>query len=223
MTGIDGMSGAMGRHNLIIAAFAASAIALAWFGVRPAYDFAKAATTLVVIAFYWRFVKKLAKSDFFVGLLAFVFCLGGDVALLFDGGFIFGLSSFLIGHILFIILFGRLADKQLNWLAVLLTFSIGAAYYVFISAELATEAIPVAVYTTVIALMGAWGISLHLNARSSASLLVMLGGLAFMFSDGVLSYNRFVESSVYFHPIVLSSYWLALALIANGLARFNRA
>ena len=210
-------------HNALIVLVALAAIALAWLSVDPYYGYAKAAATIVILAFYLRFARDLSGLDYLLGALALVFCLGGDIALLFDGGFLAGLSSFLVGHLLFVWLFSRLAQGELSWLAVLFVFAVGAGYYIYISAGLATMAIPVAVYVAVISLMAAWGMSLHSRLGSAASMLIMLGGFSFLISDSVLSYNRFVSPDPLWHPVVLSTYWLSLTLIVNGLAKIKQS
>ncbi|MDG1906384.1 MAG: lysoplasmalogenase [Arenicella sp.] len=208
-------------HNVLIVLVALLAISLAWFSIDPYYGYAKAAATLVIVAFFLRFARDLGGLNYVLGAVALVFCLVGDVALLFDNGFLAGLSSFLIGHLIFVWLFSRLAQGALSWFAVIFVFAIGAGYYIYISAGLATMGLPVAVYVSVISLMAAWGISLHKQLGSAASLLIMLGGFSFLISDGVLSYNRFISPDPLWHPVVLSTYWLSLALIVNGLAKIK--
>ena len=106
-------------HNVLIVLVALLAISLAWFSIDPYYGYAKAAATLVIVAFFLRFARDLGGLNYVLGAVALVFCLVGDVALLFDNGFLAGLSSFLIGHLIFVWLFSRLAQGALSWFAVI--------------------------------------------------------------------------------------------------------
>ena len=44
-------------HNVLIVLVALLAISLAWFSIDPYYGYAKAAATLVIVAFFLRFAR----------------------------------------------------------------------------------------------------------------------------------------------------------------------
>ncbi len=209
-------------HNGLIASAAALAIGLAWFDVAPYFGYAKAVTTLLILLFFTRFAQGFSRLEFGLAIAALLFCLGGDIALLSDERFLLGLCSFLLGHLLFIVLFARLAGGSISWVGLILVFAATSGYFIYISAGLAGMALPVAAYVTVISLMAVWGISLHKRFGQIGSRLIMFGGLLFLVSDGVLAYNRFVSPAEIFHPIVLLTYWLSLTLIVNGLVKLKQ-
>src|SRR5690606_23389658 len=80
--------------------------------------------------------------------------------------------------------------------------------------------LPVAAYVLVIALMAAqaWG-RWHeaAGAQRPAALLVALGACSFMLSDSLLATHRFVQPLPWSQLGVLSSYYLAQALIVTGM------
>lgn len=77
--------------------------------------------------------------------------------------------------------------------------------------------LPVAAYVAIIALMAAQAWSRHLQLRTPASLLVAWGAGFFMLSDTLLAINRFVQPLPWSAIGVLSTYYLAQALIVHGM------
>jgi uncharacterized membrane protein YhhN len=77
--------------------------------------------------------------------------------------------------------------------------------------------LPVAVYVVVISLMAAqaWGRSVYFNNSTSA--WTAWGATAFMLSDTLLAIDTFVNPLPYAGWWVLSSYYLAQALMVSGL------
>ena len=163
-----------------------------------------------------------ARSDSWLLLAALAASLAGDVFLMLDGLFIPGLLGFLLAHLCYIALFKR----GQRWFALrgalALTLLLAAAREIFLSQSgLPTNLrLPVAVYVLVIALMAAqaWGRWKQTpSADRSAALLVALGACSFMLSDSLLSTNRFVQPLPWAQLWVLSSYYLAQALIVAGM------
>jgi uncharacterized membrane protein YhhN len=152
-----------------------------------------------------------------IGILAALgFSAGGDIFMESDN-FIFGLSSFLIAHICYLVVFCR--NIEFNRLRVLLAIIIASSTLIFatiLSPNLGELAIAVYFYIGVIAVMG---ITTSLGAKNHP--LVILGALAFMVSDSIIAYNRFdapIEGARY--PIMIT-YYLAQYLLTVD-ARNNR-
>lgn len=130
--------------------------------------------------------------------------------------FLFGLVSFLLGHICYVIgMWRNEPQPRLARLAPILLF--GAIMLLLLWPGLRALRIPVVLYTAVIVLMGwrAWarvteGPSLRPDAWAAA-----LGATLFLFSDGMLAYNRFVA------PLPMAGYMIILTYWAGqlGLAR----
>ena len=149
-------------------------------------------------------------------LAALVFSASGDIFMELDN-FILGLSSFLIAHICYLVVFCR--NIEFNLLRVLLALIIVSS--TFISATILTPnlgemAIAVYFYIGVIAVMG---ITTSLGAKNHP--LVILGALAFMVSDSIIAFNRFdapIEGARY---AIMITYYLAQYLLTVD-ARNNR-
>jgi uncharacterized membrane protein YhhN len=149
-------------------------------------------------------------------LAALVFSAGGDIFMELDN-FIWGLSSFLIAHICYLVVFCR--NIEFNLLRVLLALIIVSS--TFISATILTPnlgelAIAVYFYIGVIAVMG---ITTSLGAKNHP--LVILGALAFMVSDSIIAFNRFdapIEGARY---AIMITYYLGQYLLTVD-ARNNR-
>ena len=187
----------------------------AWFGPL------KTGTTLLILAFWFVFARDLDRGNYITGAVGFAFCAAGDTALLYEQGFVYGLSFFLVAHGLFIVIFRRMANSPLSVPAFIAVFAISCGYYLILFSNLVHLAIPVALYMGVISVMAAWAVTIWLKQHTTATLLIMLGALSFLVSDSVLAYNRFVSAHTWLHVVVLSTYWLSLLLIANGAARYR--
>ncbi|MED3788136.1 lysoplasmalogenase [Peribacillus frigoritolerans] len=148
-------------------------------------------------------------------LLGLFFCMLGDGLLIW---FVIGLSAFLIGHLFYIsAFFGR---WNFSWLrfATILPISI---YSTWISREMLHSLIekgehnliiPVICYVTVISLMG-WAAFMTGNAAA------IIGGLLFMISDSILSWNKFIDDVAFSGPLIMLTYYAAQFCIANSIRR----
>ena|ERR1051326_709295 len=145
----------------------------------------------------------------FAGLIA---SLGGDIWLVFPGGFVRGLASFLVAHLLYI---GAFAPAGAGGL-MLVPFAIfGAAMLAYLWPHLAKDRAPVAVYVTVIVVMG-WRAAARAAgaAPMPSGELALAGALLFMISDGVLAVDRFARPFAAADGAVMTTYYAAQALIA---------
>jgi uncharacterized membrane protein YhhN len=130
--------------------------------------------------------------------------------------FVLGLVSFLLGHVCYIV--GMWRDDgtlRLARLAPILLF--GAVMLMLLWPGLHALRGPVVIYTAVIVVMGwrAWArVSAGPSERPDAW-AGALGATLFLFSDGMLAYNRFVA------PLPMAGYMILLTYWAGqlGLAR----
>jgi alkenylglycerophosphocholine/alkenylglycerophosphoethanolamine hydrolase len=142
----------------------------------------------------------------------------GDVFLMLEERFfLFGLVSFLVGHVMYVI--GLLqfdVEPPLLMVGVLLVLIAAAV----IGSKVVAGArrhddrltVPVAVYLSVISLM-------VVSALGTAIPVAIAGALLFYASDGILGYNRFVEPIPHGRLLIMTTYHLgqiglALALVA---------
>jgi uncharacterized membrane protein YhhN len=149
-------------------------------------------------------------------LLALVLSLVGDVALMFkdDRWFVGGLCSFLLAHLAFVAAFLsglRLPEPPIWSYAVLLW---GFALFSVLWSRVGRLKIPILIYALVLALMVMAAAARNAEMADKASFLVLCGALFFMASDSLLGYRRFVRPYPGAQPLILSTYWIGIGLIA---------
>lgn len=146
-------------------------------------------------------------------LLGLFFCMLGDGLLIW---FVIGLSAFLIGHLFYISAFFRL--WSFSWLRFATIVPI-CIYSSWIGREIVRSLIekgehnliiPVICYITVISLMG-WAAFMTGNAAA------IIGGVLFVISDSILSWNKFIDEVAYSGPLIMLAYYAAQFCIANSI------
>jgi uncharacterized membrane protein YhhN len=151
-------------------------------------------------------------------LVALVLGLAGDVLLLGDSDtrFRLGLTSFLVGHLAFVVSFTRLGLDPPGWQ--------WAAWLVLFACLIATRrvvpatflrggralAFPVALYTVVIGAM-------VVVAFDTGEPLIAVGATVFAASDSILAVDRFVSPRPWAPVTVMVTYHVGQALIIAGL------
>jgi len=138
-------------------------------------------------------------------VVAFALCLAGDVFLLLpEGVFLFGLGSFLLGHVAFIVVF--LLVGTTSWWAfaavagaAALRATAGGQILAATSDRLRR---PVLAYLLVISLMA-------IAAWATGEPWLMLGATLFVVSDTILGWNRFVDPRRWMDLAVIVTYHLA--------------
>lgn len=209
-----------------------TAVLLEWKKVKP---FSKAAAMILVIA--WTFLSAHIASDVLlvILLLAQFFGLLGDVLLLFPAKwFVWGLGSFLVGHLfylgLMIVFLGRGNQGNLlsdtNWVVVILGLVFWIIYLLlftrFVSPYIykTKEDLPfwraVIVYGAIlsfIVVFSTW-ISSRIPGFSWGQLCLPVGAALFFVSDNLLAYDRFVK------PIRKARFWV---IVTYHLGQFGLA
>ena len=144
----------------------------------------------------------------------------GDVFLMLPGDyFLYGLLSFLVAHVGYLVAF----SKRAPLFARLAPFAIYALIAGAVLAHLwpgipAPMRIPVVVYVAALAAMAAQAAAIWVVRRDRASGLAAIGGALFMLSDSLIAFNRFGEPFEASRGMVLTSYWMAQWLIACSIA-----
>lgn len=165
-----------------------------------------------------------------------LFSIGGDTFLLLpdDPWFVYGLGSFLIGHLFYV------AAMATRWLAPVERtgesaaknrqegFAIGFTAGIMIIAYSLTMGsrlhgsimsdesqsglwIPIVVYIAVIGAMG-W------SAIMTRNVWAIVGALLFMASDSILAWNKFVGDVPLSGTLIMSTYFVAQLFIASSIA-----
>ncbi len=181
------------------------------------FAFFKTVTTLLVLILAtFGNLKTSYGKRIFVGLL---FCLLGDVLLIPEHLFIFGLASFLIAHLLFLAAFYSEGGFKAKFTPLVVLVPIGVIYYAILFKHLDELAIPVLVYFVAILVMCWQGINLYVGKKSNANYLVALAVCLFLFSDANLALEKFIIGVELSKITVLASYWLAISLLAKSTKR----
>jgi alkylglycerol monooxygenase len=200
------------------AALATAANACGWSDV---YLWAKPLALLVLMVAAWQASAGMKGRSWLMAALALSW--SGDVLLMGQGMFVYGLAAFLLAHLSYIQLFRQDAPWLRSRRAVAIAISVAAVVFVGLDQNgLPSELrLPVAAYVLVIATMAAqaWGRAKHL--RSAASVWVAWGSVSFMLSDTLLAFDKFVSPLPYAGLWVLATYYLAQGLIVRGSS--NRA
>ncbi len=201
--------------NLLIISMAAGLLAGLLYCEKNKLQAAKltvktALSTLFILTIS---IQSRPVPTYFLFLLAgMLFCLGGDVflALPHSGMFLRGLVSFLVGHVFYVIAFGRTAGTN-QWTLIGLTISLIAsgAVYLWLRPHLGSMKIAVICYMVVISAMavGAWSMLGADHLRLSGRMLACGGALSFYVSDVFVARQRFVKSEFFNRLIGLPLYY----------------
>lgn len=208
----------------------------------PLRFFSKPLLMVVLIWFYLAEIKDKKARFHRLMIWAFVFSWVGDVALMFVGEqgtslmgiprhpdfFLVGLVGFLITHILYTIVFAKVALPQAKpvlkskpWLLVPLV-----AYMIVLIGQLvpaingaaATKPflIPVLVYSTAIATMVVFALNRYGRVEDSSFALVFVGAVLFMISDSIIAINKFLASFDFASIAIMVLYIAGQYFIAKG-------
>jgi len=133
--------------------------------------------------------------------------------------FVGGLGAFLLAHLAYCTLFAPRAARPDGWrrVALPLLWAAAVAMYALFFHNLGPLAVPVAVYIAAVCAMA----SLALLARPSSPLLP-LGGLAFVASDAMIGFDRFVGAFAGSTYAIWCTYAVAQVSIAAGILIFGQ-
>ena len=150
-----------------------------------------------------------ANKIFIVGL---VFSGMGDFFLAYDptNWFVFGLGSFLIAHLFYMLSFFPIEKKQLHVAVSYIVF--GVAIFSVIEPGLDKLFIPVLAYMVILLMMA---IVTLLSKQSNFWLI--LGGISFAVSDSLLGVNKFSEPLTNANILIMGTYYLAQYSLVKGM------
>jgi uncharacterized membrane protein YhhN len=161
---------------------------------------------------------------------ALLFSWIGDVILLFADKaeiyFILGLLSFLIAHIVFIILFikqeaYKTPNKFIFGLGALLVAGYLFSILSILFPTLGSLKIPVSIYAFTISLMFVMAIRGGLTWKKPINLLILNGAISFVVSDSLLAMNKFYTPLPNASLLIMSTYIVAQYLITFGILKLN--
>lgn len=154
-------------------------------------------------------------------ILALVGSWFGDTFLMLQGSnplfFIFGLGSFLLAHIAYILAFKKF-DTVLTSSGRLVTSILFISYSLVLSyvlwSGLGEMKIPVILYALVLTLMGIFGVIKNMGVSN----FVVIGAVLFILSDSMIAYDKFVEPFSSSRFLIMCTYISAQFLIIRGIS-----
>jgi alkenylglycerophosphocholine hydrolase len=149
-------------------------------------------------------------------LLGLLLSCMGDISLMFEGQrwFLGGLSSFLLAHVAFVAAYlaGVAQWTPPLWAALFAVY--GVAFFAWLMPHTGKLKIPVLVYGAVLMAMAAAAAARWVELGSDAALLALIGAVIFIVSDSALAVRQFRGRYPGAQPLILSTYWSAIGLIA---------
>lgn len=165
-------------------------------------------------------------------LSALLFSWIGDIILMFADKaeiyFILGLVSFLLSHVLYVVLFSRQPNTALkgNSVALYLGAILILGYFFgmvgLLFPKLGPLQIPVMVYAAVITTMLFVAYKVNLTWEKPAAYFILAGAICFVISDSILAINKFYDTIAQSGFWIMSTYILAQYLIVSGILRLNQ-
>ncbi len=162
---------------------------------------------LIILLFLLKPNTKYKKLIF----IGFIFSLLGDIFLMnIVDKFIFGLASFLIAHVFYIIAFSK-RKKQLNIISSIPFYVVAGILIFFFYPYLGDMKVPVIIYILVIITM-VWRAFLQRNFNNVA-VYALIGAVLFAISDTNIAFTKFVQDYDYSKIVTITLYWTAQFLI----------
>lgn len=176
---------------------------------------------------YFLLHRTEAKTKLLVGL-ALLFSFIGDILLMFTDKsahfFMFGLISFLIAHVFYIIQFSRNRNKNKSILIpLLLLLILGGSIFWFLKDSLGAMLFPVAIYMTIILTMVLFAFLRKGSASKKSFELIMVGAILFLISDSILAINKFKSPVPLSGVWIMGTYGLAQLLIVLGVLKEEKS
>ncbi|RLA04086.1 MAG: hypothetical protein DRQ47_03970 [Gammaproteobacteria bacterium] len=158
-------------------------------------------------------LQTTAHKLFLTGL---IFSSFGDFFLDYDrvNWFVYGLLSFLIAHLFYMMSFVPIEKKRL--IPVLGFMLYGIVIMKVIGPGLGELLIPVFAYMAILLMMG---ITTLLSKKSNIWLII--GGLSFILSDSLIAVNKFHMDIPFAHTFVMATYYFAQFSLVKGM--FNQS
>ena len=159
---------------------------------------------------------------FYILLIGLIFCLGGDVflALPQERMFLFGLVSFLMGHVCYVLCFFYVADlNPWTWGGSAIGLAISGLVFFWLRPHLGPMLVPVIVYIIVITAMvtGAFTVLGDARLHSTGRFLVIFGAVSFYISDLFVARDRFLKTEFSNRLLGLPLYYHGQFLLAFSI------
>jgi uncharacterized membrane protein YhhN len=192
--------------------------------------FSKPLILLGLILYFYRITKPIASTLLTKSILAaLVFSWLGDILLLWNHLFVYGLGAFLMAHVCYIIGF-RVAQKiatrieEVNFVKSFLynlPIYLAAAFtFYLINPNLGSMKLPVILYILVIVGMVATARDRFKKCNPSSFWQVFIGAVLFFVSDGAIAISRFFWEFPESGIVIMGTYATAQLLIVMGIRSY---
>lgn len=184
---------------------------------------------LIMVTMGVYYLSSSGEDRSMVVLLAIVFSLAGDTALMFDSidpnYFMVGLVCFLISHVFYIVAYRQhQSDEEANALqgiqklrAAFPIVLAGTGLVIILYPTLGALKFPVIIYALVLVVMVLNGLFRLGRTTNKSFGFVFVGALFFMVSDSILAINKFLHPFSSAGLLIMSTYIAAQFLIIEGL------
>jgi uncharacterized membrane protein YhhN len=174
------------------------------------YAFFKPLTTLLIIGISILIYQKQQNSYSGILIVALLFSLIGDIFLIGENYFIYGLGSFLLAHIIYTAAFIWIGGFNNQLIIFILLLLIGGSYFLFLRKGLGNYTIPVGIYLLIILVMNWQAIGLAITNKETVSIMIAVAAILFALSDATIAYSKFIKPFKIAEIIILSTYWIAI-------------
>ncbi|TFG21912.1 MAG: lysoplasmalogenase [Promethearchaeota archaeon] len=176
-----------------------------------------------LLLLYYIFSLSIVQINWLI-VIALIFGYLGDIFLMFNKEefFVFGLGSFLLGHIFYIIAFLLSISNIMMfpiWTILLVLPSLFVVFYVIkrTLGKLGEVKVPTYIYIGVIFFMGFCAILRFASFDLTSAIIVWLGANLFMLSDGMIALNKFDKDIPKGEIYIKLTYVLAQFFIILGV------
>ena len=184
---------------------------------------------LLIVYSFFRIAHK--KMLFYLIIAALLFSWVGDIFLLFENEqnnwFVYGLGSFLIAHIFYIISnlksrkpntqLGLIPTQQMRYLFILILAGLAIVYVLL--PHLGDMKVPVIIYAIILTYMTISALYRYGRVEGSSFAIVFIGACVFMISDAMLAIDTFVNQFALAGFWVMLTYTTAQWMLVEGFAR----
>jgi len=196
-----------------------------FFSINHLFVLTKPLIVLMLIAHYVTHAQTRSKTF----LVALIFCLMGDVMLMFTDKnelfFMGGLMAFLVGHILYIITYRQhqqagMGEELLSTQKIRFALPVvlaGTGLITVLYSSLGDLQIPVLIYAVVLMVMVITALNRYGKTTVVSYWQVLLGAILFMISDSLLAINKFLHPFYAASLAVMITYMTAQYFIVKGI------
>ena len=180
------------------------------------------------LGLYFYFITKPISSPLLVKSVigALTFSLLGDILLLWENLFIYGIGAFLLAQVCYIIAF-RVAQKapesllNVNFVKTFIInlpiYFIAALVFYMINPNLGVLKTPVIIYIIVVISMVTTARDRYKKCNPASFWQVFIGALLFFFSDACIALNKFYQPFPDAGIIIMGTYAIAQLMIVMGI------